>query len=81
MSEACFDSSLNCKRYALLAEMVLAIDSRNPQLAARLVSAFNQWRRYDPARQELMGAQLETIAARRDLSSDVYEIVNRALAA
>ena len=67
--------------YALLAEMVLAIDSRNPQLAARLVSAFNQWRRYDPARQELMGAQLETIAARRDLSSDVYEIVNRALAA
>lgn len=66
--------------YALLAEQVLALDSRNPQLASRLVSAFNQWRRYDPGRQRRMREHLETIVGRQGLSSDVYEIVNRALA-
>ena len=67
--------------YALIAEKVLALDSRNPQLAARLVSSFNQWRRYDEVRQRLIQRQLEDIAGRSGLSSDVYEIVNRALQA
>ena len=66
--------------YKLVAENVLALDPRNPQLASRLVSAFNQWRRYDAARQALMQEQLAGIAAQQGLSDDVYEIVNRALA-
>jgi aminopeptidase N len=65
--------------YDLLAETVLELDGRNPQLAARLVSTFNQWRRYDAQRQALMGARLERIAERKNLSKDVFEIVGRAL--
>ncbi len=66
--------------YRFLADVVLELQDKNPQLASRLVSAFNPWRRFDSERQELMRAQLERIAA-ADLSKDVYEIVSRALEA
>jgi aminopeptidase N len=66
--------------YALVADHVLALDARNPQLAARMVSPFNQWRRFDAARRALMRAQLQRIADRPELSADVGEIVGRALA-
>jgi len=65
--------------YAFLADAVLELDGRNPQLASRLVSAFNDWRRYDDVRQRAMQGALERIAARPALSKDVYEIVSRAL--
>ena len=65
--------------YDLLAETVLELDGRNPQLAARLVSVFNQWKRYDAQRQALMGARLKRIADKPGLSKDVFEIVGRAL--
>ena len=64
--------------YAFLADHVLELDS-NPQLASRMASIFNDWRRYDEARQALMQTQLERIAANPALSKDVYEIVSRAL--
>ncbi len=65
--------------YVFLADSVLALDPRNPQIAARLVAAFNAWKRYDTQRQDLMQAQLQRIIAQEDLSKDVYEIVSRAL--
>ena len=65
--------------YRFLADSVLELDPQNPQVAARLVSLFNQWRRFDSERQSLMRAQLERIAERADLSKDVFEIVERAL--
>jgi aminopeptidase N len=65
--------------YVFLSEMVLALNDSNPQLASRMVSIFNDWRRYDTDRQILMQAQLERIASSGSLSKDVYEIVNRAL--
>jgi aminopeptidase N len=65
--------------YAFLADVVLELDGRNPQLAARLVSTFNAWRRFDEAHQALMCAQLERIAGTKPLSKDVFEIVTRAL--
>jgi aminopeptidase N len=65
--------------YAYLADFVLELDDANPQVASRLVSVFNDWRRYDDDRQALMQAQLERVASRDSLSKDVYEIVNRAL--
>ncbi len=65
--------------YAFLADAVLELDGRNPQLASRLVSAFNDWRRYDEARQQKMQVALERIARQSALSKDVYEIVSRAL--
>jgi aminopeptidase N len=65
--------------YRLLADQVLELDSINPQVAARLVSAFNAWTRYDAGRRALMRAELERIAAGAS-SSDVSEIVGNALA-
>jgi aminopeptidase N len=65
--------------YHFVAEQVMLLDRINPQVAARLVSAFNAWRRYDPARQALMREQLERIRGKSDLSPDVSEIVGSAL--
>ncbi|QBQ55993.1 aminopeptidase N [Nitrosococcus wardiae] len=68
------------KGYGFLGDYVLKLDPLNPQVAARLVSAFNPWQRYDQNRQELMKAQLERIAKTPQISKDVYEIVSKNLA-
>jgi aminopeptidase N len=65
--------------YEFLAERVIELNETNPQVAARMVSAFNRWKRYDADRQSLMRRALEGIAARPALSPDVAEIVNNAL--
>jgi len=66
--------------YDLLAEMVQKLDSTNPQIAARLVTALGTWRRFDPARQDLMRTTLERILAREALSHNTYEMASKALA-
>ena len=68
------------RAYTFMADQVLELAPQNPQVAARLVSAFNPWRRFDAGRQQLMRAQLERIAAQPGLSRSVQEIVGRALA-
>ena len=65
--------------YRFIADEVLTLDSLNPQVAARMVSAFNSWRRYDEGRQRLIVGELERILATPKLSGDVYEIVAKAL--
>ena len=67
--------------YAFVADQVLAIDRTNPQIAARIVSAFNRRRRFDPARSALQRQMLEHIAAVPTLSTGVAEIVAHGLAA
>ena len=66
--------------YRFLVDAVLELDGLNPQVAARMVSNLNAWRRFDPERRERMKAALERIAAKKPLSKDVFEIVTRALA-
>jgi len=66
--------------YAFVADQVLTIDRSNPQIAARLVAAFNRWRRFDTARGALQRDALERIAAAPALSTDVAEIVAHNLA-
>jgi len=65
--------------YEFVADQVIALDKLNPQLAARMASAFNSWKRYDKERRALMAKQLERIQAGSSLSPDVSEIVNNAL--
>ena len=65
--------------YRLLADQVIALDALNPQVAARIVGAFNPWTRHDAARRALMKAQLQRIASAPGLSGDVAEIVENAL--
>jgi aminopeptidase N len=66
--------------YGFLADHVVIIDAMNPQIAARLVSAFTMWKRYDEKRKALMKAQLERILNAPKLSRDVHEIVTKSLA-
>jgi aminopeptidase N len=67
--------------YAFLADMILAADQLNPQVAARLVPSFGRWRRFEPRRAELMRQALERIVAAPGLSKDVFEQVSKSLAA
>jgi aminopeptidase N len=66
--------------YRFLAERVLELDPRNPQVAARLVAALSRWRRFDENRQTLMRIELARIQAQPGLSRDVGEIVAKSLA-
>lgn len=67
--------------YRFVADQVIALDALNPQAAARLATAYNGWRRYDPERRTLMVNELRRIAAVSPLSPDVAEIVGNALRA
>ena len=69
----------NGSGYALLADWLIKLDDVNPQMTARMVSAFDSWKRYSPTRQNLMRAALERIAAKPALSRDVTEMVGRIL--
>ena len=66
--------------YRLLADAVIAVDPLNPQTAARLCTALGAWRRYDPARQALMQAELNRILGASDLSPNTYEMAAKAVA-
>ena len=65
--------------YRFVADRVLALDAINPQVASRIVSTFNQWKRFEPGRAALMKAELERIARQPGISKDVLEIVERAV--
>jgi aminopeptidase N len=65
--------------YRFLAEVVAAIDPRNPALAARLLQPFESWRRFDQGRQQQVRAALEGLAA-RGLSTNSREMLDRTLA-
>ncbi|RTL62070.1 MAG: aminopeptidase N [Hyphomicrobiales bacterium] len=67
------------KGYAFVADRVLEIDRFNPQVAARLLSAFRSWKTLEPERQAKAKAALATIAESKPLSSDVFEIVTKML--
>jgi aminopeptidase N len=67
--------------YDFIADHVLALDPKNPQVAARLVTAFRTWRTLESGRRGRAEATLERIASAPALSRDVTDIVRRALAA
>jgi aminopeptidase N len=65
--------------YRFLGDRVLELDGLNPQVASRLVRLMARWRRYDPARQQLMQAQLERILKTEGVSRDVFEVASKSL--
>jgi aminopeptidase N len=66
--------------YAFVVETVLALDPKNPQVAARLLSALKSWRVLEPGRRALAEQALQRVAAAPTLSPDVADIAQRALA-
>jgi aminopeptidase N len=65
--------------YEFIGDRVIELDPLNPQVAARLVSAFNRWRKFDPSRQQQIVRQLQRIAGVVGLSNNVREIVEKTL--
>jgi len=67
------------KGYAFVADRVLEIDAFNPQIAARLLSAFRSWKFLEPERRQAAKKTLQRIARTKPLSHDVFEIVSKTL--
>jgi aminopeptidase N len=65
--------------FALLEEVVVALDPANPQIAARLLTAMRSWRSLEETRRRQAEAMLRRIAALSTLSPDVRDIVTRSL--
>ncbi len=65
--------------YRFLADRVLELSPRNPQVAARLLGPLRDWRRYEEARGVLMRAELERILESAELPRDVYEMASKSL--
>src|SRR5579884_1107171 len=57
--------------YDFVADIVLELDPKNPQVAARLMGAFRSWRALEPKRRARAEATLRRIAATPSLSRDV----------
>jgi aminopeptidase N len=66
--------------YAFVADFVLALDPKNPQVAARLMGAFRSWRALEAQRRGKAEAALRRVAAAQALSPDLHDIVARTLA-
>ena len=66
--------------YRFIAALAGEADPLNPALAARLLTPFESWRRFDPQRQSHARAELEQLAAAPSLSKNAREMVERALA-
>jgi aminopeptidase N len=65
--------------YRFVADIILAADQLNPQVAARMVPAFGRWKRFDDDRASRMRGELERIVAAPGLSKDVYEQASKSL--
>jgi aminopeptidase N len=66
--------------YDFVADIVLALDPKNPQVAARLMGAFRSWRALEAQRRARAEATLRRVVAAPSLSRDVSDIVARTLA-
>jgi aminopeptidase N len=66
--------------YDFVADTVLALDRKNPQLAAKLLAAMKSWRVLEPGRRAMAEKALQQVAAAPSRSPDVADIVQRALA-
>ncbi|GGA49473.1 aminopeptidase N [Dyella nitratireducens] len=65
--------------YQFLAERLAQLDALNPQIAARLATAFNGWQRLEPVRRNAARQALEGLAQREGLSPNLSEIVGNVL--
>ena len=65
--------------YRFLAEQILDIDKRNPQLAARMLTSMRSWRSLESGRADQARSALMQIERSGELSTDVRDIVDRTL--
>jgi aminopeptidase N len=65
--------------YGFLSDYIIRLNSTNPQIAARFVTPFAQWKKYNTHRQQLMKMELERILNQKDLATNIFEQVSRCL--
>jgi len=65
--------------YRLIADLVIALDPKNPQTSAKMIPPLGRWKRFDERRQALMKAELQRILAQPGLSRDVTEQASKSL--
>jgi aminopeptidase N len=66
--------------YVFWSERVIELDSMNPQVAARLARALDRWQKLAEPYRSAAREAIARVAAKTDLSGDVREVVDRALA-
>lgn len=66
--------------YVFWSERVIELDATNPQVAARLARAMDRWKRLAEPYRSAACEALKRVAAKADLSNDVREVIERALA-
>jgi aminopeptidase N len=66
--------------YRFLADTIIELDPRNPQVAARMVAPLGQWRRVDAGRQALMQHELQRILDLPGLTRNTFEMASKSLA-
>ncbi|MCX7117789.1 MAG: aminopeptidase N [Legionellales bacterium] len=64
--------------YEFLKDILVTMDTLNPQIAARLATPFTRWQRLNELRQGLMRQQLESLS-KLNLSKDMRELVAKSL--
>ncbi|AKA36923.1 aminopeptidase N [Yersinia ruckeri] len=67
--------------YQFLVEILSDLNTRNPQVASRLIEPLIRLKRYDADRQALMRQALEQLKGLENLSGDLFEKITKALAA
>lgn len=65
--------------YQLLVDVVIQLNTLNPQIAARILTPLTKWKKQTADRQQLMKKALSHILAQAELSKDVYEVVSKSL--
>ncbi|MEP1515643.1 MAG: aminopeptidase N C-terminal domain-containing protein, partial [Nitratireductor sp.] len=66
--------------YRFFGDIVLAVDRKNPQVAARLATALRSWRSLEPDRKAVAREALLRMVSADGLSVDLRDIVERTLA-
>lgn len=65
--------------YQFLYEILVDLNTRNPQVASRLIEPLIRFKRYDAKRQGLMREVLEKLKGLENLSGDLFEKITKAL--
>jgi aminopeptidase N len=65
--------------YQFWADHVIELNHINPQVASRLARALDRWKQFAPNYQVHMKSALEFISKQTNLSSDVAEVIQKAL--
>lgn len=65
--------------YELVASQIIHVDTFNPQIAARIASSFNDFKKLPKELKSLMHTELKRIVETKGLSGNVYEIISKTL--